>query len=99
MTAAIILAVSALAALAAAAAFGVAGVALRLARSSAGLETSIATSSATGTTGVMASGNSLADLPYRLVQLALILLLASLSVTAVITGHAPWTSLAETSFT
>jgi len=95
VTASVVLGVSALVALAAAAALGVAGVALRLARADASLQGS----TGSGSTSVGAGGNLLADLPYRLLQLGLVLLLASLAVTAAITGHAPWTNLAETALT
>jgi ABC-type transport system involved in cytochrome c biogenesis permease subunit len=102
VTAAILLEVSALAALAASAALGVAEAVLGLARS-AGARLEAATDAPTASVRVGAGADGwsrrLADLQYRLVQLALVLLLAALASTALLTGRAPWTNLAETAFT
>jgi ABC-type transport system involved in cytochrome c biogenesis permease subunit len=94
VTTAFFLAATALVALAAATALGVAGLALRLARADAHIE---AGSAAVATS--VQIGDRLADLPYRLLQLAVTLLVASLAVTAILTGRAPWTNLSETALT
>jgi ABC-type transport system involved in cytochrome c biogenesis permease subunit len=94
VTAAFFLAGSALAALAAAVALGIAGAALRLARGGRTLEAE----GASGSTTVQVGGR-VAELPAWLVLLAFVLLVASLAVTALVTGRAPWTNLAETALT